>query len=398
MDFRLVQLRSPKTNHKRWNLRHPPPPERQLAEPSIGIYRSTSTISSRYLTIKTTSISVLSCQKPYPCSRAAVSTGEVRELQVVLESQVVNDRLPQALLVLKRDLINMELGKGFEEELCKMQGLEPTASEANVTRNYSDWWTQIPWGRHTPEKYSITHAQTLFVNYVALFEGRLSASLDQRIQFGGLTDVAEIKGHIRTYVGTLPGSAQIIQALKRVETENPLVLNDEVDKIGCGINGDPARRWWKNRTMVSWTTTGSSSQRGFWLSRSGRRSRIKRCRCTRQVLLQGEWSSKHIEKIHCKPRAGARRRYLSPEPKQPGTFTTVDVGSKPIGAIESKQDRTPPEPVSALETREPPQNELISNHTTTTAPETDQKKPVTMKERKPMHVHADVPAVGTDRK
>jgi Lon-like ATP-dependent protease len=59
-----------------------------------------------------------------------------------------------------------------------------------------------------------------------------------RFSVGGLTDVAEIKGHRRTYVGALPG--KIIQALKRVGTENPLVLIDEVDKIGRGINGDPA--------------------------------------------------------------------------------------------------------------------------------------------------------------
>ena len=59
-----------------------------------------------------------------------------------------------------------------------------------------------------------------------------------RFSVGGLTDVAEIKGHRRTYVGALP--SKIIQALKRVGTENPLVLIDEVDKIGRGHNGDPA--------------------------------------------------------------------------------------------------------------------------------------------------------------
>ncbi|KAG6893575.1 ATP-dependent Lon protease pim1, partial [Termitomyces sp. T32_za158] len=58
------------------------------------------------------------------------------------------------------------------------------------------------------------------------------------ISVGGLTDVAEIKYHRRTYDGALPG--KIIQALKRVGTENPLVLINEVDKIGRGINGDPA--------------------------------------------------------------------------------------------------------------------------------------------------------------
>ncbi|KAF8873603.1 Lon protease C-terminal proteolytic domain-containing protein [Gymnopilus junonius] len=269
---------------------------------------------------------------------AAVSSGEVQELQDVLESLVVDDRLRKALLVLKKELINAqlqsklsrdvdskiakrqreyylmeqlkgikkELGmesdgkdkliekfreraaslkmpdavkKVFDEELSKLQGLEPAASEANVTRNYLDWLTQIPWGRHTPENYSIPHAQNVLnedhyglddvksriLEFLAV--GKLRGTVQGKIiclvgppgvgktsigksiaralgrQFfrfsvGGLTDVAEIKGHRRTYVGALPG--KIIQALKRVETENPLVLIDEVDKIGRGINGDPA--------------------------------------------------------------------------------------------------------------------------------------------------------------
>jgi ATP-dependent Lon protease len=269
---------------------------------------------------------------------AAVSAGEVQELQDVLESLVVEDRLRKALLVLKKELINAqlqsklsrdvdtkiakrqreyylmeqlknikkELGiesdgkdkliekfreraaalkmpegvrKVFDEELSKLQGLEPAASEANVTRNYLDWLTQIPWGKHTPENYSISHAQTVLdedhyglkdvkdriLEFLAV--GKLRGSVQGKIillsgppgvgktsigksiaralnrQFfrfsvGGLTDVAEIKGHRRTYVGALPG--KIIQALKRVGTENPLVLIDEVDKVGKGYNGDPS--------------------------------------------------------------------------------------------------------------------------------------------------------------
>ncbi|KAJ7083844.1 Lon protease C-terminal proteolytic domain-containing protein [Mycena crocata] len=269
---------------------------------------------------------------------AAVSAGDVRELQEVLESLEVTDRLRKALLVLKKELINAqlqnklardvdskiakrqreyylmeqlkgikkELGmesdgkdrllekfreraaalrmpelvrKVFDEELSKLAGLEPAASEANVTRNYLDWLTQIPWGQHSPENFSIAHAQTVLdedhyglkdvkdriLEFLAV--GKLRGSVQGKIvclvgppgvgktsigksiaralnrQFfrfsvGGLTDVAEIKGHRRTYVGALPG--KIIQALKRVGTENPLVLIDEVDKIGRGINGDPS--------------------------------------------------------------------------------------------------------------------------------------------------------------
>ncbi|KAF9440471.1 ATP-dependent protease La, partial [Macrolepiota fuliginosa MF-IS2] len=269
---------------------------------------------------------------------AAVSTGEVHELQDVLESLVVDDRLRKSLLVLKKELINAQLqsklawdvdskiakrqreyylmeqlkgikkelgmesdgkdkliekfrerAKGlkmlegvrkvFDEELAKLQGLELAASEANVTRNYLDWLTQVPWGQHTPENYSLTHAkQVLNEDHYSLTDvksrileflavGKLCRTVQGKIiclvgppgvgktsigksisralgrqffQFsvGGLTDVAEIKGHRRTYVGALP--RKIIQALKRIGTENPLVLINEVDKIGHGINGDPA--------------------------------------------------------------------------------------------------------------------------------------------------------------
>lgn len=269
---------------------------------------------------------------------AAVSSGEVQELQDVLEALHVDDRLRKALLVLKKELINAQLqsklsrdvdskiakrqreyylmeqlkgikkelgiesdGKDkliekfkdraaqlkmpeavrkiFDEELTKLASLEPAASEANVTRNYLDWLTQIPWGRHSPENFSITHAkEVLDADHYGLSDvksrileflavGKLRGTVQGKIicfvgppgvgktsigksiaralereffrfSVGGLTDVAEIKGHRRTYVGALPG--KIIQALKRVGTENPLVLIDEVDKIGRGINGDPA--------------------------------------------------------------------------------------------------------------------------------------------------------------
>ncbi|CAK5275869.1 unnamed protein product [Mycena citricolor] len=269
---------------------------------------------------------------------AAVSSGEVRELQDVLDSLEVTDRLRKSLLVLKKELINAqlqsklardvdskiakrqreyylmeqlkgikkELGmetdgkdrlldkfreraaalkmpegvrKVFDEELSKLATLEPAASEANVTRNYLEWLTTIPWGQHSPENFSIGHAQTVLdadhyglkdvkdriLEFLAV--GKLRGTVQGKIvclvgppgvgktsigksiaralnrQFfrfsvGGLTDVAEIKGHRRTYVGALPG--KIIQALKRVGTENPLVLIDEVDKIGRGHNGDPS--------------------------------------------------------------------------------------------------------------------------------------------------------------
>lgn len=269
---------------------------------------------------------------------AAVSAGEVTELQDVLETLNVEERLQKALVVLKKELMNaqlqskiskdveskiqkrqreywlMEQMKGirrelgiesdgkdklvekfkekaaklampeavkkvFEEELNKLAHLEPAASEFNVTRNYLDWLTQIPWGQRSAENFAIKNAMTVLdedhhglkdvkdriLEFIAV--GKLRGTVEGKIlcfvgppgvgktsigksiaralnrqyyrfSVGGLTDVAEIKGHRRTYVGALPG--RIIQALKKCQTENPLILIDEIDKIGRGHQGDPA--------------------------------------------------------------------------------------------------------------------------------------------------------------
>ncbi|KAF2424485.1 ATP-dependent protease La [Tothia fuscella] len=167
----------------------------------------------------------------------------------------------------------------FEEELSKLGHIEPAASEFNVTRNYLDWLTQIPWGQRSAENFGIQHAMKVLdddhhglkdvkdriLEFIAV--GKLRGTVEGKIlcmvgppgvgktsigksiaralnrqyyrfSVGGLTDVAEIKGHRRTYVGALPG--RIIQALKKCQTENPLVLIDEVDKIGRGHHGDPS--------------------------------------------------------------------------------------------------------------------------------------------------------------
>ena len=269
---------------------------------------------------------------------AAVSAGEVRELQEVLETMNIEERLSKALMVLKKELMNaqlqnkiskdveskiqkrqreywlMEQMKGirrelgiesdgkdkmvdkfrekasklampdavkkvFDEELNKLAHLEPAASEFNVTRNYLDWLTQIPWGQQSAENFGIKNAMTVLdedhhglkdvkdriLEFIAV--GKLRGTVEGKIlcfvgppgvgktsigksiaralnrqyyrfSVGGLTDVAEIKGHRRTYVGALPG--RIIQALKKCQTENPLILIDEVDKIGRGHQGDPS--------------------------------------------------------------------------------------------------------------------------------------------------------------
>ncbi|KAM7325876.1 hypothetical protein ACRRTK_014354 [Alexandromys fortis] len=166
-----------------------------------------------------------------------------------------------------------------DEELSKLALLDNHSSEFNVTRNYLDWLTSIPWGRQSDENLDLGRAQAVLeedhygmedvkkrvLEFIAVSQLRgstqgkilcfhgppgvgktsiarsIARALGReyfRFSVGGMTDVAEIKGHRRTYVGAMPG--KIIQCLKKTKTENPLVLIDEVDKIGRGYQGDPS--------------------------------------------------------------------------------------------------------------------------------------------------------------
>ncbi|CAG9098883.1 unnamed protein product [Plutella xylostella] len=159
----------------------------------------------------------------------------------------------------------------IDEELHKMHFLESHSSEFNVTRCYLDWLTMLPWGVTSEENLKLQDAQVILdedhygmedikkriLEFIAVsqlkgttqgkilcFHGppgvgktsiarSIARALNReyfRFSVGGMTDVAEIKGHRRTYVGAMPGKP--LQCLKKTQTENPLVLIDEVDKIG----------------------------------------------------------------------------------------------------------------------------------------------------------------------
>ncbi|KAJ8303937.1 hypothetical protein KUTeg_017520 [Tegillarca granosa] len=167
----------------------------------------------------------------------------------------------------------------INEELSKLSFLDNHSAEFNVTRNYLDWLTLLPWGKNSEENLEITKAKEVLeedhygmddvknriLEFIAVSQlkggtqgkilcfygppgvGKTSIAKSiaralnreyYRFSVGGMTDVAEIKGHRRTYVGAMPG--KMIQCLKKTKTENPLVLIDEVDKIGKGYQGDPA--------------------------------------------------------------------------------------------------------------------------------------------------------------
>ncbi|RZB43161.1 Lon protease-like 1, mitochondrial isoform C [Glycine soja] len=179
----------------------------------------------------------------------------------------------------KREKCPPHILQVIDEELAKLQLLEASSSEFSVTRNYLDWLTALPWGEYSDENFDVTRAQKILdedhygltdvkeriLEFIAVGKLRgtsqgkiiclsgppgvgktsigrsIARALNRkffRFSVGGLADVAEIKGHRRTYIGAMPG--KMVQCLKNVGTANPLVLIDEIDKLGRGHAGDPA--------------------------------------------------------------------------------------------------------------------------------------------------------------
>jgi ATP-dependent Lon protease len=184
-----------------------------------------------------------------------------------LEAQVKKKALPS--LVEERTL----------RELRKLRRMPPMSPEFTVARNFVDWIVSIPWTERTDEVLDIAHARAILdadhygldevkdriLDFIAVLSlvGRLDGqilclvgppgvgktSLGRsiaralgrkfvRMALGGVRDEAEIRGHRRTYIGSMPG--RIIQAMRRAEVVNPVILLDEVDKLGQDFRGDPA--------------------------------------------------------------------------------------------------------------------------------------------------------------
>jgi len=175
--------------------------------------------------------------------------------------------------------LSKEAREKVDAELKKLKNMSPMSAEATVVRNYLDWILGVPWGLKSRTKKDLGHAQKVLdadhfglekvkeriVEYLAVQQrskklkgpimclvgppGVGKTSLGKsvakatgrefiRISLGGVRDESEIRGHRRTYIGSMPG--KIIQALKKAKTTNPLILLDEIDKMGQDFRGDPA--------------------------------------------------------------------------------------------------------------------------------------------------------------
>ena len=175
--------------------------------------------------------------------------------------------------------LSKEAREKADAEIKKLKNMSPMSAEATVVRNYLDWMLSIPWGTKSRVKKDLSRAQSVLdndhyglekvkeriVEYLAVQQrskklkgpilclvgppGVGKTSLGKsvakatgrefiRISLGGVRDESEIRGHRRTYIGSMPG--KIIQALKKAKTTNPLILLDEIDKMGQDFRGDPA--------------------------------------------------------------------------------------------------------------------------------------------------------------
>ena len=189
------------------------------------------------------------------------------------------DELDEIQEKIEETKLSEEAREKAEAELKKLRSMPPMSAEATVVRNYLDWILSIPWGKKSRIKKDLRRAQKILdedhyglekvkeriIEYLAVQQrskklrgpilclvgppGVGKTSLGKsvaratgrefiRIALGGVRDESEIRGHRRTYIGSMPG--RIIQSMKKAKTTNPLILLDEIDKMNRDFRGDPA--------------------------------------------------------------------------------------------------------------------------------------------------------------
>ncbi|WP_374374051.1 endopeptidase La [Dongia sp.] len=180
---------------------------------------------------------------------------------------------------IKKTKLSKEAAEKAQAEVKKLRSMSPMSAEATVVRNYLDWILSIPWNKPTKVKrdiklaekvlnedhYGLEKVKERILEYLAVQQrqkkikgpilclvgppgvgktslgksiARATGRNFSRISLGGVRDEAEIRGHRRTYIGSMPG--KVIQAMKKAKSSNPLFLLDEIDKLGSDYRGDPS--------------------------------------------------------------------------------------------------------------------------------------------------------------
>ncbi|HEV2956154.1 MAG TPA: endopeptidase La, partial [Xanthobacteraceae bacterium] len=204
---------------------------------------------------------------------------QMKAIQKELGDEEGRDELAEVEDKIKKTKLSKEAREKAQHELKKLRQMSPMSAEATVVRNYLDWLLSIPWNKKTKIKKDLVLAQKILdddhygldkvkeriVEYLAVQQrankltgpilclvgppGVGKTSLGKsiaratgrdfvRVSLGGVRDEAEIRGHRRTYIGSMPG--KVIQSMRKAKSSNPLFLLDEVDKMGTDFRGDPS--------------------------------------------------------------------------------------------------------------------------------------------------------------